>query len=356
MPDDALLPEHSALQHERAPRPLPLFLELLRQASERDPGLAREALRGLARYAQAARPPVAEPRPMIHRVGPAALRDHGGRGPPLVLVPSLINPPTVLDLDPQVSLTAALSGLGRRVLLLDWGEARQRAKFSVSGHVARLLVPLLRALDGEPSLVGYCLGGTMAVAAANLVPCERVATLAAPWHFSLYPEAARSAIADIWRQSEPSAKALGALPMEVLQATFWSIDPERTVRKFARFAHFDPDGPDAARFVSLEDWANEGEPLPYPAARELIEDFFGSDVTGGGGWRVGGRTVTDRLGCPLLNLTAERDRITPAATAPAGDCRSIAAGHVGMVVGSARSRLHSELRTFLELAAAPPRG
>jgi len=43
-----LLPEHSALQHEQergghAPRPLPLFLELVRQVSERDPALARAA-------------------------------------------------------------------------------------------------------------------------------------------------------------------------------------------------------------------------------------------------------------------------------------------------------------------------
>ena len=37
-----LLPEHSAPQHERAPRPLPLFLELLREISLDDPELARE--------------------------------------------------------------------------------------------------------------------------------------------------------------------------------------------------------------------------------------------------------------------------------------------------------------------------
>src|SRR5687767_11183368 len=134
-----LLPEHSALQHEhaaqRAPRPLPLFLELVRMVAEHDPQLARAALDGLTAYEQAERPAPAAPRPEVARIGPARLRDHGGSGPVAILVPSLINPPHILDLDAEVSLAAAIAGMGRRVLLLDWGEARERGELSVSGHI-----------------------------------------------------------------------------------------------------------------------------------------------------------------------------------------------------------------------------
>ena len=84
-----LLPEHSALQHERAPRPLPLFLELVRQVSEREPELAREALIGLRAYETAPRAERPVPRPEIARIRGASLRDHGGDGPPAVLIPSL---------------------------------------------------------------------------------------------------------------------------------------------------------------------------------------------------------------------------------------------------------------------------
>ena len=66
-------------------------------------------------------------------------------GPPAVLVPSLINPPDVLDLDEDVSLAAAVARMGRRSLLLDWGAARERADLDVGGHVEKLLVPLLTA-------------------------------------------------------------------------------------------------------------------------------------------------------------------------------------------------------------------
>jgi polyhydroxyalkanoate synthase len=335
------------VQHEHAPRPLPLFLELVRQVSERDPELARDALSGLRAYEAADRVPRPAPMPEIARVRGACLRDHGGEGPPAVLVPSLINPPRILDLDVQTSVAAAVASMGRRSLLLDWGSADARAELSVASHIEDLLLPLLRSVGEGVALVGYCLGGTMAIATANLVECERVVTLAAPWNFSHYPDASRAALRDMWRHSQAASRELDALPMEVLQASFWSLDLERTVKKFAQFGRLDPGSAEARRFVQLEDWANEGEPLPYPAARELIEDLFGSDVSGSGKWRVGGRAVTDQLKMPLLNLTAERDRIAPAATAPAGETIGIASGHVGMIVGSARERLHHALSAFL---------
>ena len=339
------------MQHEhapqRAPRPLPLFLELVRQVSETDPELARDALAGLRSYESAERRPRPAPPPEIARVGGSCLHDHGGEGAPAVLVPSLINPPRILDLDEEVSLAGAVAGMGRRALLLDWGPAEARGDLTVAGHIEQLLLPLLEELGQPPAVIGYCLGGTMAIAAANIAPCERLVTLAAPWTFAQYPAASREALRDMWRHSEGAARGLGALPMEVLQAAFWSLDPQRTVRKFAEFGRLEPDSAEARRFVELEDWANEGEPLPYPAAKELIEDIFGRDAPGAGGWRVGGTIVTDKLDLPALHITAERDLIAPAATAPSGANVGIESGHVGMIVGSARQRLHQALRDFL---------
>lgn len=335
------------MQHEHAPRPLPLFLDLVRQVSDRDPELARGALHGLRAYEAATRRPRPPAKPEVARINGVCIRDHGGDGPPALLVPSLINPPRILDLDEDVSLAGAVAGMGRRALLLDWGEASTRSDLTVAQHVEELLVPLLRNISEPVALIGYCLGGTMVIAAANRVGCERVVTLAAPWNFARYSEGSRAALQDMWRNAEGAAQALGALPMEVLQAAFWSLDPERTVKKFAAFGRLDPKSAEAERFVELEDWANEGEPLPYPAAKEMIEDLFGRDLSGLGQWQVGGGAVSDELDVPLLNLTAERDRIAPASTAPEGQTVGIPSGHVGMIVGSARARLHAELQRFL---------
>ena len=311
--------------------------------------MAKAALAGLVAYERADRKHVKPDRPVIARLGGATLRDCGGDGPPAILIPSLINPPHILDLDRDVSLADAMAGMGRHVCLLDWGPAHERASLSVSGHVEDLLVPLLGRIGAPAALVGYCLGGTMAIAAANLVATERLVTLATPWNFARYPSDGLATIADLWLNSRAAAHSLNALPMEVLQSAFWSLDPGRTVAKFAKFAALDPDGAEARRFVALEDWANEGEPLPVPAARELIEDFFGANLPGSSAWRVSGRLVKDDLPVPTLHCSASNDRITPAESAPTGGGKSIRlnAGHVGMIGGSARAQLHDALRTFL---------
>ena len=326
---------------------MPLFLELVRQCSRHDPELARRALAGLEAYESAPRAQPRRERPAVARVEGAALRDHGGEGPPLVLVPSLINPPHVLDLDEATSLAAALQAAGRHVLLVDWGPATARAGLNIAGHVEDLLLPLLETLGEPPALVGYCLGGTMAIAAAGLAPVERVATLAAPWHFARYPDDSREALGQLWQQSEAASARFGVLPVEVLQSGFWALDPERTVRKFAEFSELDPASDKARRFIALEDWANEGEPLPLPAARELFETLYRDDLPGRGQWRVGGSPTAERPSVPALHLLAGKDRIVPPATAPDGAQVVIASGHVGMVVGRAREQLHEALLEFL---------
>ncbi len=325
-----------------------MFLELVRKAGERDPGLARAALAGLRAYQDAPRAPTPDPRPVVASAGSATLRDHGGRGRPVVLIPSLINPPRILDLDPEVSLAGAVAAMGQRALLLDWGEAAARKELGVASHVEDLLLPLLDKLDEPPVLAGYCLGGTMAIAAADHAEIAGLVTLATPWDFSAYPVDGRAALADLWARSEASARALGLLPIEILQAAFWSLDEQRTVRKFARFADLDPQGPEASRFVALEEWANEGEALPFAAARELMEDLFGANASGSGRWVVAGKPAAVPSGVPVLHLTAHGDRIAPAATAPPGPRLQIPSGHVGMIVGSARTQLHSAIAAFVD--------
>ena len=320
---------------------------MVRQVSSKDPALARKALAGLEAYENAPRPQPRPQRSAVARVAGAALRDHGGNGAPIVLIPSLINPPHVLDLDDDVSLAGALRENKRQVLLVDWGEASERAGLDIGGHVETLLLPLLDAVGEPAAIIGYCLGGTMAIAAAQLAAVQRVATLAAPWHFARYPDESRAALAKLWAQSQPAAANLGALPMEVMQAGFWALDPERTVRKFAEFADLDPAGGQARRFVTLEDWANEGEPLPLNAAGELFESLYRDDAAGGGQWTVAGQRIAEHPPVPTLHLVAGEDRIVPPDSAPDGEQIHIASGHVGMVVGRARAQLHEALRHFL---------
>jgi polyhydroxyalkanoate synthase subunit PhaC len=319
---------------------LPLFLDMLASVARTDPELARRALAGLKIYGDAPRV-IMPPRQALASAGRARLLDGGGAGPAVVLVPSLINPAAVLDLDAERSLLGHLARNGYRSLLVDWGAPDQgEAGRSIADHVTDLLLPLI-ATVGEPvHLIGYCLGGTMAVAAAMHCEPRSLTLLAAPWHFSRYPEQARSQLGDLWQTHRSTVDRMGLAPIELLQTAFWGLDPDRTIGKFAALAGRAADDPVAIGFAALEDWANDGAPLTAMAAHDLFDAFVRDDTTGRGRWRVGGVDVDPRqLKCPALNLVAHDDRIAPAATA-VDSIRTVAcpSGHVGMIVGRQSER------------------
>ncbi len=324
----------------------------MRSKTAANPQQLARVLAGLRRYQEAPRAAPLEDAPVLAERMGAALRDYGGDGPDILFVPSLINPPNVLDLGDR-SLLRWLASQGRRVLLLDWGwPGEDRHRLSVGGHVEEILLPLMATLGRAPDLAGYCLGGTMAVAAAQLGGARSLVTIAAPWRFDGFPMGERERLVDLWQGSKAVAERLGVLPMEALQVAFWSLDPERTVSKFEEFAGLE--GQVAASFVALEDWANDGPPIAAAAAREMFEDLLGTDLPGSGRWRVGGEVINPvSLPCPLLNIVSTTDRIVPAACAiPAGERIDLARGHVGMVVGSkAREELWKPLASWLSRAS-----
>jgi polyhydroxyalkanoate synthase len=329
---------------------------MLRSETAGDRAALAEALAGLRAYQEAERQPLPEPPAPAKTYRGASLRDYGGNGPPIVFIPSLINPPNILDLADGKSLLRWLAKRGHRPLLLDWGWPDPgRRELGIAGHVEEILLPLLDALGETPVLAGYCLGGTMAVAAALARPPLALALVAAPWHFAGFPDRSRAQLAGLWAQARGTASSLGMLPMEALQTAFWNLDPGRTVAKFRAFASVDPDSAQAANFIVLEDWANDGPPLTEAAARELFEDFFAKDLPGRGLWRVAGQCADpDALACPVLNIVSLNDRIVPATSAArVGERLDLDQGHVGMIVGrKAREALWTPLSDWLFRVAA----
>lgn len=324
---------------------------MLRSETAESPDRTAAALKGLRLYQQADRVAGPSPMPVIARAGRASIRDYGGEGSVVLFVPSLINPPDVLDIDAERSLLRWLAGQGLRPLLLDWGTPDpHECELDIAGHIETMLLPLIDAIGAPVTLVGYCLGGTMAIAAAALRPVTALALIATPWRFGDYPGSTHEALADLWRTAEPATDALGVLPMEILQAAFWRLDPARTIAKYEAHGSRDPTDPQSQAFVRLEDWANDGPPLTRGAARELFQDLFANDLPGKGGWRVGGTIVNSRtLTMPVLEIASTTDHIVPADTTPGvGERVDLALGHVGMIVGSrAKQSLWEPLAEWL---------
>lgn len=335
------------MNRARGPHPLPLFLATVQGVCGDDRARLARVLAGLARYQQAPPAPARAPWPELARVGGASLRSGAAAGRPVVLVPSLINPPDVLDLGPGQSLAAHLAATGLRPLLVDWGEAPE--PLGLAALVRERLVPLIATLGQAVPLIGYCLGGTLALAASRAGVASRVALLAAPWRFAGYGEAGRAALGQWWAQAGALAQPLGVVPMDLLQPAFWALDPAALAAKYERLA--DADDTALASFARLEDWANGGAPLSLPAAAELAA-LFAAGATG-----IDGDAAPE---VPILDVVAMRDRIVPPAAAlsrpddaahPMLSRLEIDGGHVGMVVGGrARETLWEPLAQWLRAA------
>ncbi|WP_228275195.1 alpha/beta fold hydrolase [Stakelama tenebrarum] len=329
---------------------------MLRSETATSPERRARALAGLRAYQQARRAAPRPETPVFARAGRAVLRDYGGWGRPLVVVPSLINPPWVLDLARGNSLMRWLARQGVRPMLVDWGSPTPEERDQdITAHVEQMLLPLIRALPRPPLLAGYCLGGTMAMAAASATQVAGLAMIAAPWRFAGYGDALAT-MDPIWQQAHPSCEALGLVPIEVLQAGFWQLDPGRTVAKYERFSALPRGSAEANAFVALEDWANKGAPLTYAVGRQLFDDFLSADLPGSGRWRIEATSAgPEALSCPAVEFVSANDRIVPAATAAGlADSRILSAGHVGMITGGrGRQQLWEPLADWLRAHREP---
>ena len=327
---------------------------MLRSETATSPERRAAALAGLTAYQNAPRGRVRKPAPARYRKSRARLRDYGVKGDgkrPVIFIPSLINPHFILDLAPDVSLLRWIAAQGFHPYLLDWGSPGPAdSSMDVTAHVEKILLPLIAKFDEPPVLAGYCLGGTIALAAASVVEVAGLALIAAPWTFDGFGDAARADVAALWTAAKPACQAMGLVPMEVLQSGFWRLDPARTVAKYEAFAAMAPDSDAAALFIAMEDWANAGAPLTYAAGEQMFEQFIGNNLTGTGHWNVGGVTIDPaRLPCPAIDFVSMSDRIVPAASAAdLPNRRDLGAGHVGMIVGrGGRSQLWEPLAHWI---------
>jgi poly(3-hydroxyalkanoate) synthetase len=293
--------------------------------------------------------------PAIWAEGSTRLLDYGllddspSRGRPVLFVPSLINRAYVLDLAEGHSMLRWLAAQGVRPLLLDWGwplETERRFSLTdyVAGRLERAMAAAVRLAGSAPVLAGYCMGGTLAVAAAQRRPdlISGLVLLAAPWDFHA-PESTRAIqAAETLPLLEPALAFSHALPVDLLQSLFALLDPWGVADKYRGFARLPPDSERALLFVALEDWLNDGVPLAADVARTCLGEWYGENAPARGTWRIAGLPVDPAsIGAPAFVAIPGRDRIVPPESAqplaqliPNAVLHRPAAGHIGMAAGA----------------------
>jgi polyhydroxyalkanoate synthase len=297
--------------------------------------------------------------PTIWSEGDTRLLDYGGTGRMVLFVPSLINRSYVLDLMSEHSMLRWFAVQGVHPLLLDWGwPGDTERRFTLTDYIAGRLERALTAAGETVVLAGYCMGGLLALAAAQRRP-DRVAALAllaTPWDFHAAAPAQAAALARMRGLLEPVMAFAETLPVDALQLLFALLDPFGIAAKFRTFAGLDPASARARLFVALEDWLNDGVPLAAPVARECLDGWYGRNAPARGEWRVAGLPVDPAvLRVPAFVAVPARDRIVPPESArPLASLIQGAvlhhpgAGHIGMAAGtSAEQVLWRPLRDWI---------
>ena len=348
--------------------------QLLKEISATDPQLFAAAVQaevqgrvqqfaaGVSKLNDATREKAQSPLACVFEEGSTKLLHAPGDGPPVIMIPSLINRAYILDLGPKNSLVRSLAKSDLDVYLVDWDTpGGQEKSFCIDDYIDRLerIRDIVTERAGQsPMLAGYCMGGLLALALVARAPdrIAKLALLATPWDFSEMP---RPGIQHL-QNSMPWLRSLidvtNVLPVDVLQAMFAGIDPCATARKFRQFSAMASDSATARAFVQLEDWLNDGVPLSGPVAIECLQDWYIDNVTGKGIWHTAGSVVDPkRFTLPAWVIVPENDVIVPPDTAlplgnllPNAEVSQLSSGHIGMIAGGrAKRQLYDPLAAWL---------
>lgn len=286
----------------------------------------------------------------VWRNGTVSVRRYGdAKGKrALLLVPSLINGSSIFDLCTERSFASWLEHHGMNVYLLDWGAITNDAEQStMDALVLQRLVPAIQAvceMEEQPvNVLGYCMGGTMMMAAAKHVQHQlaRMVMLATPWDFHAGSQDLLHRV-QYWAPSAMTFINSGQdLPVEGIQTLFASLDPAMAARKFIRFVDMPGDSEEAKLFVAVEDWLNDGVALPAAVAKHCIEDWFFENKPGQGAWSIGGELVDPQaIAHQTLIVTSHRDKLVEydsaaalAKALPNAEILDTDCGHIGMIAG-----------------------
>lgn len=267
---------------------------------------------------------------------------------PIVLIPSLINRYYILDLEESCSMVRYLAEQGYYPYILDWDiPDSSLTHFTLADYVQRIVLPALEFVYNTSlkpvHMLGYCMGGVLALAASQLMPdaVKSLLLLATPWdfhsdgvhHIALSPEHTKTL--NEWLDTHEQ------LPAEILQHLFYLHDPWLFADKFRRFRSLNTQTRAYHEFLAVEHWVNDGVPLAREVARECLLKWTQQNILATGKWCVGGEVISPKkTSVPSFCAIPENDKIVPPGSAESLTYElryktivQPTSGHVGMVVG-----------------------
>ncbi|CAN0317354.1 unnamed protein product, partial [Phaeothamnion confervicola] len=263
---------------------------------------------------------------------------------PVLLVYSLINRPSVMDLQPGRSVVESLLAEGFDVYLLDWGIPNPCDQaLDLQDYIKNFLRTAVRQVClhhevDQLHLLGYCMGGSFTAMFTALYP-ERVKNLlllGTPLHFRsekmLYGWAQDKRfdvgnIVEAWSMAPPwSFDGYSILTLDgkarKLQGLYENIDKPGFLDSY----------------VATEQWVNDNIPMAGAAYVEFCRKCFVHNDLSEGRMTVGGTPVDlGKIECPVLIIGGTSDHLVPPETLGSNLFKNsetilFEAGHVGLSI------------------------
>lgn len=270
---------------------------------------------------------------------------------PMLVVPSLVNKPSIMDLIEGESYVAAMLARGFEVYILEWGEPNpgQRdfpLERYVMGYLGRAIRRVTRDSGAEKVLLaGYCLGGTFCLLHALRDRGKRVAGLVSMVGPVGFHDAG---MLSWWAKRDhfdvgKVVDSFGNVPAEFFSASFPWLVPTASLKKARTVYEKQDDEEFLLSFMALDIWITENVPFPGRAYRELITHGYQENcLVEHGTWPFeGGDVHVADLDVPVLNMAARYDHVAPGSSCLCldelveGDITSAErpTGHLGFALG-----------------------
>jgi polyhydroxyalkanoate synthase len=266
---------------------------------------------------------------------------------PVLCVFSLVNRPYVMDLLPGRSVVESLQKAGREVWLLDWGTPDPSANALPLDHYSLGIIP--RAMDfvrthtgKAPHVVGYCMGGTLAlISLAGGGQARSLTAMATP--VDLHDEGLLS----LWTRApgfDPRSvvDTYGHAPPHLLQPAFKMLDPVGLSTKLVHIRDKVGDEAFMTFFLAMEQWLEDSVGFPGRAFIEWIQ-LYRDNALIQPHFMAGSRKLSLKsLTLPVMSLIAEGDYISPPRSSLAIEAAlpkashqvlKVAGGHIGLATG-----------------------
>jgi class III poly(R)-hydroxyalkanoic acid synthase PhaC subunit len=306
------------------------------------------------------------------RVGGSGAEPPTSNGSPLVVVCSLINKPYVLDLLPERSVFRRLLDGGRDVWLLDWGVPGEPGvwPYTLADYALDLLpraVAEVKAQTGSAAVdvLGYCMGGTMALAAAGAGALDARALVLMATPVDLHDDGMLS----IWSRApgfdaRAIVAAYGHAPPHLLQPAFKMLDPVGLATKLIHLEDKIEDDAFVRFFLAMETWLEDSAPFPGGAFADWLGWYRDNALVAKGGTILARQKIEiAKVKLPILSLVAEGDTITPPVSSLAIE-RAVPkaqhtivrqpGGHIGLATSTAaHKKLWPEVARWLGALDSP---